>query len=349
MTMTPSQKFARSVLFKSRSVKEALGEARQVFGEDAVIVSVERVAGVYHVEASGAELLAPEKKISGAASGADELVSRLEERFGRALEQLSRVHGESARGASEVRLALQRAGYSDPLCLELEASATRFGGGKEGLIKALSSKLEQLPGVADPVSSGGVFAIVGPTGSGKTTTVAKMAARAVAAWGAQSVALITTDFYRIGAYEHLRIYGELLGIPVRPARSLGELENLLSLAKSKKLILIDTIGSARNDAKVDEQMSALTSLGATCLFSLQASLSADVFKADISRWQGLGAKGVIMTKLDEAVSVGALVQSCIARSIPITHVSNGQRVPEDLHKISPMLLAHRSLRPAADD
>jgi len=204
------------------------------------------------------------------------------------------------------------------------------------------------------IAQGGVYALIGPTGAGKTTTTAKLAARAVMHYGAGKVALVTTDSYRIGAHEQLRIYGKILGVPVHAVKDTDDLRvTLLGLA-GKSVVLIDTIGMSQRDRQVQEQ--ALMLHGASThvkkILLLNATSSGDTLDEVVRAYRGdphgNGAQqvlhGCIMTKIDEAASLGAVLDVLIRHRLTLHYVANGQRVPEDLHAANATYLVHRAFK-----
>lgn len=184
----------------------------------------------------------------------------------------------------------------------------------------------------DIVNSGGVMALIGPTGVGKTTTVAKLAARFALRFGRKRVALITTDAYRIGAQEQLLTFGEILGIPVEAAVTRGELSQALQRHGHKKLVLVDNAGLSQRDLRLAAQLADLecipfvkTYLVISC--ATQASGLDEIFGAF-----GKGRlQGCILTKLDEAVSLGPVIDALVRHQLLLTYACDGQRVPEDIH------------------
>ena len=166
----------------------------------------------------------------------------------------------------------------------------------------------------------------------------------MAKWGADSVALVTTDFFRIGAYEQLRVFGELLGVKVHSARSFQELQSLRLALAGKKVVFVDTVGSSRDDEKMREQMGMFTNLRIESTVALQACLARSVMRLDLGRWRDSGATSALITKMDQATGVASLVETLIMRGLPVSYATNGQRVPADLHRVSSLLLAHKALR-----
>jgi len=197
---------------------------------------------------------------------------------------------------------------------------------------------------------GGVFALVGPTGVGKTTTTAKLAARCVMRHGADKLALITTDAYRIGGHEQLRIYGKILGVMVHSVKDEADLRIALKELRNKHTVLIDTIGMSQRDQMVAEQVAMLTDSGANVqrLLCLNATATNETLNEVVRAYQGSGLAGCIMTKMDEAASIGNVLDAIIRNKLNLHYISNGQRVPEDLHLADRALLVDRAFRNKRD-
>ena len=214
------------------------------------------------------------------------------------------------------------------------ARARQLGGQALNLRGALAAYLGKgLQVAADPVSAAGIYALVGPTGAGKTTTIAKLAARLVLRHGTAAVALITTDTYRIGGVEQLKIYGRILGVPVAVARDGEELQQHLRDFADRRYVLIDSIGLSPRDARMAEQMQWLQALGesVTRLLVVGAGLAPSAYAELWSLYRRLPVAAAILTKLDESPSFGAALQWLVEGSVPLWFYTDGQRVPEDLH------------------
>jgi flagellar biosynthesis protein FlhF len=200
------------------------------------------------------------------------------------------------------------------------------------------------------LDKGGVFALVGPTGVGKTTTTAKLAARCVMRHGPEKLALITTDAYRIGGHEQLRIYGKILGVMVHSVKDEADLRIALKELKNKHTVLIDTIGMSQRDQMVTEQVAMLAGAGADVkrLLCLNATSTNETLAEVVRAYQGSGLHGCIMTKLDEAASIGNVLDVVIRQKLNLHYISNGQRVPEDLHLADRAMLVDRAFRSRRD-
>ncbi len=210
----------------------------------------------------------------------------------------------------------------------------------------LARNLTTIANEDDLLSRGGVFALVGPTGVGKTTTTAKLAARCVMRHGADKLALITTDAYRIGGHEQLRIYGKILGVMVHSVKDEADLRIALKELKNKHTVLIDTIGMSQRDQMVTEQVAMLSESGADVkrLLCLNATSTNETLNEVVRAYQGSGLAGCIMTKLDEAASIGNVLDVVIRQKLNLHYISNGQRVPEDLHLADRAMLVDRAFR-----
>jgi flagellar biosynthesis protein FlhF len=196
------------------------------------------------------------------------------------------------------------------------------------------------------LEKGGVFALVGPTGVGKTTSTAKLAARCVMRHGPDKLALITTDAYRIGGHEQLRIYGKILGVMVHSVKDEADLRIALKELRNKHTVLIDTVGVSQRDQMVAEQVAMLTESGADVkrLLCLNATSTNETLNEVVRAYQGSGLAGCIMTKMDEAASLGNVLDVVIRQKLRLFYISNGQRVPEDLHLADREMLIDRAFR-----
>jgi flagellar biosynthesis protein FlhF len=185
----------------------------------------------------------------------------------------------------------------------------------------------------DIMRRGGVIALVGPTGVGKTTTVAKLAAQFAKRHGADQVALITTDTFRIGAFEQLATFGRIIGCPVKQARDHEELALLLTQLQQRKLILIDTAGMSQRDVRLAENLASLVHNSRVKIKSylvLSATSQARVMQETVDHFKRISLAGCIFTKLDECLSLGEIINVAIQNALPVSYLTNGQRVPEDI-------------------
>eukprot|EP00825_Cyclidium_porcatum_P035173 TRINITY_DN3689_c0_g1_i4.p2 TRINITY_DN3689_c0_g1~~TRINITY_DN3689_c0_g1_i4.p2 ORF type:complete len:489 (+),score=54.44 TRINITY_DN3689_c0_g1_i4:219-1685(+) len=196
----------------------------------------------------------------------------------------------------------------------------------------------------DIVDRGGVYALVGPTGVGKTTTTAKLAARCVLRHGPSKVALVTTDGYRIGAHEQLRIYGRILGVSVHLVKDATELRQTLIELQHKHMVLIDTMGMSQKDKLVPELTDMLAGCDVKRLLLLNSTSRGDTLDDVVRAYAGETLAGCILTKIDEAASLATALDVIMRHSLKLLYVSNGQRVPEDLHLPNRSYLLHRAFK-----
>jgi flagellar biosynthesis protein FlhF len=230
--------------------------------------------------------------------------------------------------------------------IPLETDPARARGLMLGLV---SRKLPIAP--IDPIESGGVIALVGPTGAGKTTTIAKLASRFAEAHAARDVALVTTDTQRIGAREQLYGFGRQLGVAVHEANSGTNLNQLLERLADYKLVLIDTAGLGQRDRALAAQLQWLRAAGQIrTLLVLPANTSFQDMDEVVRRFGAANPQGLVLTKLDETGRFGSALSVAVDHNLPITWVTDGQDVPEDLHRASAanLVLRLEDLRRAAD-
>ena len=191
---------------------------------------------------------------------------------------------------------------------------------------------------------GGVFALIGATGVGKTTTTAKIAAAFAARHGAGQLGLVTLDAYRVGAHEQLRAYGRILGVPVHTAHDRASLEDLLELLAAKKLILIDTAGMAQRDTRTRELLEMLSHRSVQRLLVVNAASQGETIDDVLVAYRAASCAGLVLSKIDEAVKLGPALDAAIRHRLTVVGVANGQRVPEDWHRLSASALVQRAMR-----
>lgn len=243
------------------------------------------------------------------------------------------------------------AGLSRYIAENMPASAvTAKGAGSTWMRGIIGRNLTLFDGDERLIEQGGIFALVGPTGVGKTTSTAKLAARCVARHGASRIALVTTDGYRIGAFEQLRIYGKLLGVMVHSVRDGADLALALSELRQKHIVLIDTAGASQRDRMVVEQMAMLAAGGARVqrLLCLNTTSTVETLDEVARAYRGDGLAGCLLTKLDEASSIGGALDVAIRHRLPVSFIADGQRVPEDLHVADSRQLLERVFSPNVD-
>ncbi len=264
--------------------------------------------------------------------------------------------GEMAREAPVRALLLGEmlaAGFSGALTRRLVqemAADLSLDEGRKWLTAAVNRRLRTLSSDADFIDRGGIYALVGPTGVGKTTTTAKLAARCVVRYGAERLALITTDGYRIGAHEQLRIYGRILGVPVFVVRDGEDLQRTLEDLRDKHMVLIDTVGMSQRDRMVADQAAMLTRSGAISrLLLLNAGSRGDTLDDVVRAYNGEDMAGCILTKVDEATALAPVLDCIVRHGLTLSYVANGQRVPEDLHLPNRKYLLHRAFKVGAGE
>ncbi len=258
--------------------------------------------------------------------------------------------GEAARSApakTETLRQLLDAGFSPQFARDVLVglpSEMNVGEAMAWVKGAADRWLHTVGAEDDIVDRGGVYALVGPTGVGKTTTTAKLAARCVLRHGPSKVALVTTDGYRIGAHEQLRIYGRILGVSVHLVRDAAELTQTLAELQHKHMVLIDTMGMSQKDKLVPELTGMLAGARVQRLLLLSSTSRGDTLDDVVRAYQGEALAGCILTKIDEAASLATALDVIMRHRLRLLYVSNGQRVPEDLHLPNRSYLLHRAFK-----
>jgi flagellar biosynthesis protein FlhF len=194
---------------------------------------------------------------------------------------------------------------------------------------------------------GGVYALIGATGVGKTTSTAKIAASFAARHGVANLGLITLDAYRMAAHEQLRAYGRILGVPVHTAHDRASLDDLLELLAGKKLVLIDTAGMAQRDQRTRELLDMLAHRAIQRLLVVNAASQGETNEDVMQAYGAASCRGAVLSKIDEAVKIAPALDALIRHKLRVVGVANGQRVPEDWHRLSSSALIQRAMRPVA--
>ncbi len=247
--------------------------------------------------------------------------------------------------ANLLRLLMQLE-LSPKLCRQIVTDLERATDPQNAWREALGVLAHKIPVTNDDIlEKGGVVTLVGPTGVGKTTTIAKLAARYAVRHGSRRVALITTDNYRIGAHEHLRAYARILDIPLRVVTSGEELHATLKDLANRKLVLIDTAGMSQRDLRLKEQFSLIREASSRIrnYLVLSATTSQSAYEEIITAYGRLGLNGCVLTKVDEANSLGGALSAIVKHRLPVAYMSDGQRVPEDLYAARAHSLVSRSV------
>jgi len=198
---------------------------------------------------------------------------------------------------------------------------------KKLLVNQLSTSNNEI------IRRGGVVSLVGPTGVGKTTTIAKLAARFAQINGADSVVMISTDSYRIAGYEQLSTFAKIIGCKVAMAQDPESLDALLAQYSDKKLVLIDTAGMGQRDMRLAEHLTTLIANSRVRIRNylvLAANTQQRVMQENVERFKKIPLAGCIYTKLDESLSIGEIIATSIQNGLPIGYLTDGQRVPEDI-------------------
>jgi len=343
--------------FAAATMREAMNQVRTVLSADAVILESRRTAtGVEVVAAIDYDHLAPppDATLNPGATPATaprntfelrlqddpELIALkrdvqdvkrlLQEQLGGLMWSQTKTHQPQR---AELFGRLSQLGLSATLSRELVSALSPDFEGERADNAVLSDLAQRIPVLTnEALTEGGVIALIGPTGVGKTTTIAKLAARYAAHFGTRDIALVSTDHYRIGAQEQLFTYGRLLGVPVHTARDATELEALLLKLADRKLVLIDTAGLGPQDRQLAAQLSLFRPLAGKLrtYLTMTASGQASDYEQTIAQFRAVPLAGCILTKLDEATRIGAALTATIQHQLGIAYLTDGQRVPEDL-------------------
>ena len=275
---------------------------------------------------------------SGAGGYADELASMRAEIS--SLRDL--VSGKAAtatptgNSAVQQRLAerLQEFGLGAELAgsLSRRHRAGRLEDGWKQSLKMLATGVRT--GREDWLDAGGIYALVGLTGSGKTTTIGKLAARYVLEHGPDSLALVTTDRYRVAAHEQLFVFGRILNVPVRVVDESHSLDDILDELSDRHLVLIDTAGLTSADRGYQEQLAELARSDHNIRTHLVVSATSQprIMKSVWHCYKMANLAGCIMTKIDEALTLGEALGFVMETSLPVAWYTDGQKIPEDLQR-----------------
>ncbi|OIN92487.1 MAG: flagellar biosynthesis protein FlhF [Comamonadaceae bacterium CG1_02_60_18] len=248
---------------------------------------------------------------------------------------------------ANLMLKLIRSGYSPSLARSVMEHLPEGLGAAEAMrwiMEMLAHNLRTDADSAPLQEEGGVYALVGATGVGKTTTAAKLAGLCAQTHGAASVGLITLDTYRVGAHEQLRAYGRLLGVVAHQAHDRSALQDLLGLLANKKMVLIDTTGVSPNDPRKSDLLAPLDIPGVQRLMVLNAGGHGDTLEDMVSSFKHGSVQQTVLSKTDEAAKIGPALDAVIRHQLKLRGVTTGQKVPEDWERANAVHLVALSMR-----
>jgi flagellar biosynthesis protein FlhF len=252
-------------------------------------------------------------------------------------EQLSRLGGQppspnSGAPVSAVSRRFERMGIASHAYQPLLQQPLQSRLPAKAWAEAMARLAKAVPVMSqDPTAKGGVFALVGPTGAGKTTTVAKLAARYVMRHGADKVALVTTDSHRLAGHDQLRSLASILQVPLRIVDASNPLDSVLRSLRRCELVLIDTPGLRHGAPELKQQMAQLARITKiNSLLVLPANSQAQMLQASHHAYSGAGLSGCVLTKLDETASLGEAISCVIGNKLPIAYTTDGQDIPADI-------------------
>jgi flagellar biosynthesis protein FlhF len=300
------------------------------------------------VEPAGAPLAPP-------AAADQRLYAELKAMRGLVEQQLASLAWNEDARRHPLRAELMRelvcAGFSAPLARKVSQAlpeGLNAAQARHWMRAVLAKNLRCASGTDNAVERGGIYALVGPTGVGKTTTAAKIAARGVVRFGAHNVGLVSTDSFRIGAQDQLRTYARILGVPAHAVQDAAGLEQALRALAGKRLVLIDTAGMGQRDARLAEQLELLADARIRRLLLLNAASQLETLEEVARAYARHALHGAIVAKLDEARRPGAALDVAMRHRLPLAFVADGQRVPEDLRLPVAADLLERCLAGAAE-
>ncbi len=360
--------------YSAPDMRRALHQVRQEQGSEAVILSSRRLPDGVEVIAAVDYDAALLERLAASGDGADSPhlagkdlpqegpadLDRLAWAVDPAIEQL-RTELTMLRGLLEAELRQSAISRRSPLQAQLAPYLEQMGLTTDLIASILSQVAEQrdlgaawrealgqhltarIP-IADQglLDEGGVVALLGPTGVGKTTTVAKLAARFVRQHGARHLGLLTTDNYRVGAHEQLQNFGRLLGVPVQMVDSADDLAVALAALANKRLVLVDTAGMSQRDVRIGEALASLGRSNMRSYLVLASNAQEAMLDEAVTTFGALPLSGCVLTKLDECPTLGGALSVVIRHHLPLACVTDGQRVPEDLHPARARDLVNRA-------
>lgn len=334
--------------FMASDMRQAMALVRQTFGNDAVIISTRRVGDQTEVtaapepgsplaKATAARAEAPKQSdMSPVIHNIQEELGRLRMLFEGELAQLSwREMSRHQPNRFALINRLEFGGIDRELATRLVDQVLPCDDIEQGWSKTLGllgRKISFMPD--DVLETGGVIALLGSTGVGKTTTAAKIAARFALRHGRKHVAFVSTDRFKVGGQEQLVSFGSILGVPVQIATTAEEMKRTLDSLSERRLVVIDTAGMSQRDMSLADQFSAL-SIDAPIqpLLVLSGTARAGIIEETIKAFAQVRPCGAILTKTDECDMLGPLISSVVRHDLPLCYLTDGQRVPEDLHRV----------------
>ncbi|MBO9642872.1 MAG: flagellar biosynthesis protein FlhF [Pseudacidovorax sp.] len=292
-------------------------------------LSAQRPAVAAVAEPAPAGAMVPAQALSEVMAELRALRQMVETRF-EALSWLGRARQDPA--LADLMLRLVRAGFSAPLVRAVlqPIAAGTDAATAEAHVLATFTRLLAIDEQAVPLEDeGGILALVGPTGVGKTTAIAKLATLCARNHGAASVGLITLDTQRAGAHEQLRAFGRSIDVVAHQAHDTAALQELLALLAHKRLVLIDTAGHASHDPRRQQQMAQLDLPGVKPLVVLNAGAQGDALDEVAQAFREDGARHALLTKVDEAVKLGPALDVLMRHGLQLRGLGCGQVVPDD--------------------
>ncbi len=341
--------------YLARDMKGALRQVRDEQGPDAVILTTRHFAGGVEV----AVAVEPEEALlaetTAGAAGAPDFATVMAQNAAPAADaqlgnelrsmrqllesQLSQLAWNDLTRRAPAQAALLKdltaLGLSGPLAAELQRELPAGIDPDDAHRRTLAALTRRIRTTGDELlDHGGRVAFVGPTGVGKTTGIAKLAARWVMRHGARDIALVSLDGTRFGAHEQLRVLGRLLGVECYALEDASGLNDLLARLPRHRMVLIDTAGLSPRDPHVNPRALALREMAqrgnVKLWLTLSAGAQAGVIVDAMQAFRAFEPSALLLTKLDEAASLGGILSALAVSGLPVSYVAGGARIPEDL-------------------